>query len=162
MARRVLYIAVALLLVGLLYVGYTSYDAGRSISNGEVYSNDPPSGRFTKRSSAPAPNTDSNAGQAVTYPAPAQAADSAVPVNSTAQVGQPGVASSVAAQPGTDSISPQPPNGMVFSGTGKYQLYRQGDITWRLDTDNGHTCIIFATDEEWKKPRVFRAGCGKT
>ena len=41
-------------------------------------------------------------------------------------------------------------------------LYRQGDITWRLDTTTGRTCIVFATDEEWKKPRVFKAGCGRS
>jgi hypothetical protein len=62
--------------------------------------------------------------------------------------------------PAGDTISPNPPNGMVFSGRGKYQLFRQGNITWRLNTDTGQTCIIFATDEEWKKPRVYRAGCG--
>jgi hypothetical protein len=62
---------------------------------------------------------------------------------------------------GGDTIAPNPPNGEVFAGKGKYQLYRQGNITWRLDTDTGKTCIIFATDEEWKKPKVLRAGCGR-
>ncbi len=64
------------------------------------------------------------------------------------------------AVPATDTIPANPPNNMVFSGTGRYQLYRQGSITWRLDTDNGHTCIIFATDEEWRKARVYSHGCG--
>jgi len=49
---------------------------------------------------------------------------------------------------------------MVFSGTGRYQLYRQGNLTWRLNSDTGQSCILFATDEEWKKPKVYRAGCG--
>jgi len=62
----------------------------------------------------------------------------------------------------TDTINPNPPNGMVFSGSGKYQLYRQGDITWRLDTDTGHTCIIYATLEQWNKPLVYSHGCGRT
>ena len=48
---------------------------------------------------------------------------------------------------------------MVFAGTGKYQLYRQGNITWRLNTETGESCIAFATDEEWKKDKVLRAGC---
>jgi hypothetical protein len=65
-----------------------------------------------------------------------------------------------AAAPGTDTIGPNPPDGMKFAGSGRYQLYRQGDITWRLDTETGRTCIIFATDDEWKKPRVYRNGCG--
>jgi len=62
--------------------------------------------------------------------------------------------------PATDSIPPNPPDNMKFSGTGRYQLYRQGNLTWRLDTDSGRTCIIFATDEEWHKPRVSSQGCG--
>ena len=49
------------------------------------------------------------------------------------------------------SFEPNPPNGVVFAGKGKYQLYRQGNLTWRLNTETGQTCIIFATDEEWKK-----------
>jgi len=166
MAKRVLYIVVALVLVGFLYVGYANYDAGRSMSNGEVYSNDPPSGKAAKSSGVSSPSANSSDGQPIVYPAPSSGGDSAVSAANAAtqsgQVGQPGVASSATTAPGADTISPNPPNGMVFSGTGKYQLYRQGNITWRLDTDTGHSCIIFATDEEWKKPRVFHAGCGKS
>jgi len=50
-------------------------------------------------------------------------------------------------------------NRAVFAGKGRYQLYRQGNLTWRLDTDNGRTCILFATEEEWHKQRVFSHGC---
>ena len=57
-------------------------------------------------------------------------------------------------------MSPNPPNGMLFGGSGRFQLYRQGNLTWRLDTETGKTCIIFATNEEWKKPQVYRTGCG--
>ncbi len=63
-------------------------------------------------------------------------------------------------QPTTaDSIDRNPPNGMVFAGTGPYQVYRQGDLTWRLNTQNGQACIIFATDSEWRKARVYHNGC---
>jgi hypothetical protein len=62
--------------------------------------------------------------------------------------------------PASDSIPRNPPNGMLFAGSGKYQLYRQGDITWRLNTDTGEACILFATDAEWSKPRVYQHGCG--
>jgi hypothetical protein len=64
------------------------------------------------------------------------------------------------APPAGDSIAPNPPNGMVFTGTGKYQWYRQGDITWRVDSGNGAYCIAFATMEQWAKPIVYRNGCG--
>ena len=65
------------------------------------------------------------------------------------------------ALPPSDSITPNPPNGMVFAGTGEYQLYRQGNITWRLNTKTGTSCIAFATMEEWGKPLVYSHGCGR-
>jgi hypothetical protein len=64
------------------------------------------------------------------------------------------------APPATDSIGRNPANGMVFAGKGKYQIYRQGDITWRLNTETGQACILFATNAEWRNPRVFQHGCG--
>jgi hypothetical protein len=63
------------------------------------------------------------------------------------------------AAPAADTIERNPPNGTVFAGTGRYQVYRQGDLTWRLNTDNGQACIIFATDSEWRKARVYHNGC---
>ena len=62
--------------------------------------------------------------------------------------------------PASDSIPRNPPSGLIFAGAGKYQLYRQGDITWRLDTDTGRACIIFATDGQWSRTRVWDSGCG--
>ena len=73
----------------------------------------------------------------------------------TAQSGQ-------LALPTSDSIRRNPPNGTVFAGAGKYQLYRQGDITWRLDTDNGGACILFATEAQWRRSLVYNHGCGAT
>lgn len=64
--------------------------------------------------------------------------------------------------PASDSIDRNPPNGMVFAGTGHIQVYRQGNITWRINTDNGEACVLFATDREWRKPRVYNAGCRKS
>jgi hypothetical protein len=49
---------------------------------------------------------------------------------------------------------------MVFAGSGKYQLYRQGDITWRVNTQSGDACILFATDAQWRNPQVYSHGCG--
>lgn len=62
--------------------------------------------------------------------------------------------------PTSDTIPRNPPSGLIFAGAGKYQLYRQGDITWRLDTDTGRACIIFATDAQWSRNRVYDQGCG--
>ena len=68
---------------------------------------------------------------------------------------------SMGAPPPGDTLSPNPPNGMVFAGKGSYQWYRQGDITWRVDTITGRSCIIYATMEEWQKQIVMRHGCGR-
>jgi hypothetical protein len=65
-----------------------------------------------------------------------------------------------AAIPASDTIRRNPPNGQIFAGSGRFQLYRQGDITWRLDTQTGHACILFATDAQWSQARVFGHGCG--
>ncbi|MDE1155709.1 MAG: hypothetical protein PW735_08250 [Acidobacteriaceae bacterium] len=64
------------------------------------------------------------------------------------------------AAPAQDTLQPNSPNGMAFGGTGKYQWYRQGDITWRINTLTGSSCIAFATMEEWAKPIVYSHGCG--
>ena len=66
------------------------------------------------------------------------------------------------AVPASDTIPRNPPSGVAFAGTGKYQLYRQGDITWRLNTNTGQACILFATDTQWSRPRVYAQGCGAT
>ncbi len=159
MAKRILLIAVAVIVLGFLYVGYTNYDAGRAVSSGAVYSNDPPSG---KRKSEDSPSPESKApSPIIVYPTPAQTPS---PVVSNDQITQPGVTGGgtpASGAPANDTLGPNAPNGMRFTGTGKYLLYRQGDITYRLDTNTGFSCVLFATDEQWKKPRVFHDGCGK-
>ena len=62
--------------------------------------------------------------------------------------------------PVSDTIAPNAPNGLAFGGTGKFQWYRQGNLTWRVNTASGSTCIAFATMEEWQKPIVYSHGCG--
>lgn len=63
--------------------------------------------------------------------------------------------------PARDSVSPNPTNGMTFAGKGSYQWYRQGNLTWRVDTTSGHSCIVYATMEEWQKQIVMNHGCGR-
>lgn len=65
-----------------------------------------------------------------------------------------------ASAPTSDTLAANPPAGMAFGGSGKFQWYRQGDITWRLNTQSGFTCIAFATMDEWAKPLVYTHGCG--
>jgi len=63
------------------------------------------------------------------------------------------------APPASDSIDRNPPDGMRFAGSGRYEVYRQGDLTYRINTVTGKECVLFATDSEWRKPRVYRNGC---
>jgi hypothetical protein len=88
------------------------------------------------------------------------ASGNATDANATGEPVQPGKPTDAVKPPDGDSIQRNPPNGTVFAGTGKYQLYRQGDITWRLNTDNGSACILFATDSQWHKKNVYEHGCG--
>ena len=64
--------------------------------------------------------------------------------------------------PTRDSEPANAPNGTRFAGSGSYQWYRQGNITWRVDTTTGRSCIIYATMEEWRKEIVMSHGCGRT
>jgi hypothetical protein len=150
MARRALIIVLLAVVALFVYLGYNSYDARRAGANGDVFSYDSPTGR----AKTDVTNWRSRESQTVVYP------PETVPVTTQAPKMSPSDEADRSAAPANDTISPNPPNGMVFSGTGKYQLYRQGNLTWRLNTDSGQSCILFATDDEWKKPRVYRAGCG--
>jgi len=113
----------------------------RSLTSGEVYVRDQPSA--PPQPLAPQPAND-------------QIATAATPQPPTQQ----GIPAPAEAPPDSDSIPRNPPNGLAFAGSGKFQLYRQGDITWRLDTQSGSACILFATDAQWHRTRVFQAGCG--
>jgi cytoskeletal protein RodZ len=168
MGRRILIILLLLILAAFAYVGYTSYDAKRAEATGEVFSRDSSNSPATKiepeTRTTDTPELRPPPQQTVVSPTTAPVPDTAAQTISTpALPTAPEAAntSAVAARDANaaDTISPNPPNGMVFSGTGHYQLYRQGNLTWRVNTDTGQTCILFATDAEWKKSRVYRNGC---
>ncbi|CAN5420017.1 hypothetical protein BH10ACI4_BH10ACI4_05270 [soil metagenome] len=162
MAKRILLIAAVLIVAGFLYVGYTTYDTKRTGENGDVTSSDSSSERSkpiaTAISDAVTATKPSTSNSPI-YPASDQSGKTSPDSELTPPPGS--RLSSTATPPTSDTISPDPPNGMTFSGSGHYQLYRQGNLTWRLNTDTGQSCVLFATDEEWRKPKVLRAGCGK-
>ncbi len=138
MLKRAFIGVLVLVATVFLYIGYSSYDAGRASASAATIT--------------PGVKARSVEGPISTGPTTVEGAET--PANEAT----PRVAGA-AAQPGTDTIQPNPPNGMTFGGSGHYQLYRQGDLTWRLNTDTGQSCVVFATEEEWRKPQVFRAGC---
>jgi hypothetical protein len=104
--------------------------------------------------SGPAPATSSMVPPAENYYSPGVGASQAPVQVPTA--GQPG------SVPPTDSQAANAANGQRFAGSGAYLVYRQGNITYRLDTNTGRSCIIYATMEEWRKPIVMSNGCGRT
>lgn len=177
MAKRVFATVVVLAVAVWAYVGYTSYDSKRAGGTGDVFSNDPPaaktrmdsesrtSGGIRMASEVKAAESDGAPARAAAATTPgsansaAQSGPAAVSAAQATQTGQP-AGHGMAAPPEGDTIARNPPNGMVFSEKGRYQLYGQGNITWRLDSETGKTCIAFATEDEWKKAKVYRAGCG--
>jgi hypothetical protein len=154
MERRVLYI-VLLLVVGLfLFIGYNSYGTKREAAAGKATSKD---SATVELKTEPVVTTSATE-PAVAPPTSSPAVPSVATTPAISESAQNGARQ---ARDGAAGGDLKPPSLSVFSGVGRYQLYRQGDITWRLDTETGKTCIVFATDEEWTKPRVFRNGCAK-
>jgi len=107
-----------------------------------------PTPKTTTPEPQPAPSTYPAA------PAPSYAAQSYPPAPAPTYAAPVGM-------PMSDSQSANAPNGMRFGGSGKYQWYRQGNLTWRIDTASGRSCIIYATQEEWLKQIVYSHGCGR-
>ncbi|HEX4650261.1 MAG TPA: hypothetical protein VH250_02040 [Granulicella sp.] len=143
-------------LVGLAYLGYHRWSENRAMATGDVFP-DP-----TERSAAAAAAPPAQAGAvpaSATQVTPTQTTRTqAVPTPSPGSP-KPAASTPPAGEPATDTIKANPPNGMVFAGSGRFQVYRQGDLTWRLDTNTGQTCVLFATNAEWRKPQVYRHGC---
>jgi hypothetical protein len=147
MAKRLLQLVILLAIIGLAYIVYTRWVAAR---------NNPDTGSVQLLG-----DPDSNSKVVVDKSELNTLRDEAAkPATTTVTTQTTAPATTMYSVPATDTIPANPTNGMVFAGTGRYQLYRQGSITWRLDTDSGHTCIIFATDEQWRLQRVYSHGCG--
>lgn len=124
----------------------------RALNSGEVYVREQPSGPAKPLP----PQAQSPAGDEIATTATPQPAS---PAPSTQPAAEP-TPTPPPVRPNSDSIPRNPPNGLAFAGSGKFQLYRQGDITWRLNTQTGDACILFATDAQWRLHRVYQAGCG--
>ena len=147
MLKNVL-IALALLIVAVFaFIGFNSYSARQHDTSDEV---------FTGGSPLPAPSATRPAAGSSLPASPPNAAAATAGTEITAAGAR---STNGVTPPAADTIAPDPPNGMTFGGAGHYQLYRQGDLTWRLNTDTGETCVLFATDEEWRKPKVYKSGC---
>ena len=145
MVKRIITAIAVLLVVGFVSVYLLQrYHAENRMNSGDVASQD------DRADSSP----DDRKPLAARVEVPAKRAEAPITNTIPAAMMQP-----AAAAPATDSIAPNPPNGQIFAGTGHFQVYRQGNLTWRLNTDNGTSCILFATLEEWRKELVYSHGC---
>lgn len=181
MVKNIIYAAIALLLAVGIWYWWNQHQQMAAIDDGSVVSRDssvtsksrmdsgavdldgraqdasvdPASGLYTatpatKSSSVVAPvTTPTTAGGNMPAQSPAPAAPTAVNANY-----------STGSRPSHDTLTANAPDGMAFGGSGKFQWYRQGNITWRINTQSGSTCIAFATMDEWAKPIVYTHGCG--
>lgn len=137
--RRILWVVAFVALVVLGVRWYRHRAAIRALNSGAVYVKEQPNGPAKPLSTL--------------QQKPPQAANSEIATATPPVVPQPATA------PQSDTIARNPRNGLAFAGSGKFQLYRQGDITWRLNTDTGDACILFATDAQWQRTRVYQNGC---
>jgi hypothetical protein len=147
MGKRILGIVAALVIVYALYYAYQRHIASQA-TEGAI--RDEETGAALVKESDPAPADTS------TQSTPVNGSNIVQPTTSVT----PSLSGTIAAAvPATDSIAPNPTNGTAYAGTGKFQVYRQGNLTWRVDTESGLTCVLFATMEEWKKAVVYRHAC---
>jgi hypothetical protein len=142
MVRRIILGLVLVALIALCYLGYINWKMKRSMLSGDVTSG--PGEPLPSGTSLPLPSA-----------SPTQRAGPVSRPN-TAPEGLP----QAATYPATDSQGPESPEGARFAGSGRYQVYRQGNLTYRIDTSSGKTCVLYATEEEWRKPQVYQHGCG--
>ena len=173
MLKRVLIVVVVIAAIIGGWELYSRNAARNGLGSGDVYSTDSSkssdSGNtdLDGRPAGTVAPTPSRSGDPVTgsgttsnQPPPSMKAPIASSNPSASVVPTPFPASTPASLPVSDTVAPNAPNGLAFGGTGKFQWYRQGNLTWRVNTASGSTCIAFATMEEWQKPLVYRHGCG--
>ena len=134
MLKRIVAVVAVVVLGYFAYREFTRYKAARDVAAGEVVSDD-------ANQPALSPEND-----------PVRQAHGASPQSIPPAVTSLGL-------PKSDTLAPNPSNGQAFGGTGKFQVYRQGNITWRVNTESGESCILLATQEEWRKPIVYSHGC---
>lgn len=164
-------IFIAVLVVVLVFVGYIAWQKHQgniAFGNGDVTVRD---GSATDNSRMATGSTDID-GKPVGQQTASSSIDQGVgsgkatnqPLNNqnTATLQTASAGSPATVPPAGDSLARNSPNGVGFGGSGRYQWYRQGDLTWRIDTGSGAMCVAFATMPEWRKPNVYSHGCGNS
>jgi hypothetical protein len=173
--RRIVRILLLVAGIALSVFWYVQRAKTRALNSGDVYVREQPGenpkplppASTAPATSAPATPTPSTSASTTSPAAPAPKPSAAIVPSATPApvpaATRPATLSpsrqATGKVPSLDSIPREAPNGALYAAAGKYQLYRQGDLTWRLNTDTGWACVIFATDTQWSKSRVWREGC---
>lgn len=142
--QRTVQIALILVVAIVGVFGYLHWSKTRALNSGAVHVR---------------PQT-SDAGKAAPETAVANQPAESANVAQNDQAQPQGAQSSVYTLPASDAISRNPGDRTILAGSGRYQLYRQGDITWRMDTASGQACVLFATEAMWRRSLVYQHGCG--
>lgn len=157
MAKRIVAALIVITVVVASYYAYQRHLAAQRLRDGEVTSGEVQDSDGNAVHATPsrsdAPGTVNTEPVATTRRSSSETQSASF----TQMQNQP--AAALPAAPATDSEAPDAPNGMRFAGSGRFQVYRQGNLTWRVNTDDGSSCILFATNEEWRKPVVYNHGC---
>jgi hypothetical protein len=148
--QRIFRFLLLIVAVIVAVVWYFHWSSTRAMNSGEVHVRPQPA--ETAKSAVPEPNSANQ---------PSPSSDQS-PTSEVAQSGQdrPQPQSSVYTLPASQTLSRNPPDRTLLAGTGRYELYRQGDITWRMDTASGQACVLFATPAMWRRTLVYNHGCG--
>jgi hypothetical protein len=155
MIRRIILGLLLAGLIAIIYVGFRNWSASRAMLAGDVtvVSSDP------LPVSTPPPPPPAQ----IQTPAQAEPQKPSQPTSSPALAPDPSPATKrPPVVPLADSQPPEAPNGLRLAGDGRFEVYRQGNITYRFDTSTGKSCVLYATKEEWRKPEVYRHGCGSS
>ena len=158
MAKRlIVFILVLIVMIAAATYAYSRWRTDRRLNGGEIV--DETGSVTTPAGTAPVATPSRSETEAT-----AKADNDSKSTFPSAQPARPGMQVYPAAltAPATDSLPANPPNRAVFAGSGRFQVYRQGDLTWRVNTETGSPCILFATNEQWRKPVVYRNGCGNS
>jgi hypothetical protein len=135
---------IAVVIVGV--AGYFYWSRTRAMNSGEV--------RVREQAAASASPQTASANQ------PPQPQDQPAGAADSQNDQERAQAADVVTLPAAETLSRNPPNRTVLAGTGRFELYRQGDITWRMDTATGQACVLFATEAMWRRTLVYEHGCG--
>jgi cytoskeletal protein RodZ len=153
-------LVVAVVITSFVVAYFYYHSANRTVTSGEIHHNNPPSDSdAAQASSSTQPDAAAPNGSPTSLQPAGQPQYSTQPTAQTVSQPMQTTAQSEFSVPPGDSQDRNAAEGMRFSASGRYEVYRQGDLTYRVNTLTGRACVLFATDAEWRKPRVFRNGC---